>query len=108
MRVIIEVRSNKFESIADSARKAAEDAVAQATLDAQEYAISFAPVETGNLRGSITNDIDGLNGAIYTGVEYSAHQEFGTYKMPAHPYFTPAIEAVTDQFRKDMEDIFGG
>ena len=31
-------------------------------------------------------------------VDYAAYQEFGTSKMPAHPYLTPAFEKVRGKF----------
>ena len=35
---------------------------------------------------------------ITVGAEYGIYQEYGTRFMPAHPYFTPAVEAVRPQF----------
>lgn len=108
IRIVLKVKYNKFGEIADDARKAAEDAVAAAVFDAEAIAKSLVAVDTGNLKNSIMSDLDGLEGAIYTGVEYGVYQEFGTSFMPPHPYFTPAIEGVTERFQQDMKDIFGG
>ncbi len=56
-----------------------------------------APVDTGRLRSSITNRIeiegDQLVGIVGTNVEYASFQEFGTSKMPAHPFLFPALES---------------
>ncbi|MDD5510908.1 MAG: HK97 gp10 family phage protein [Dehalococcoidales bacterium] len=56
-----------------------------------------APVDTGRLRASITNRLevekDQLIGIVGTNVEYAPYQEFGTSKMPAHPFLYPALEA---------------
>lgn len=108
MRIVIEVRSNRFPEIIAGMRAKAEAAVARAVQDAETLAKVNAPVDTGALRNSIMGEADGLEGAIYTGIEYSVYQEFGTYKMPAHPFFTPAIEGVAGQFARDMQDIFNG
>ena len=37
-----------------------------------------APVDTGQLRASITHEIDGLTGIIGTNVEYAPYVEYGT------------------------------
>lgn len=61
---------------------------------AQGYATEYAPVDTGNLRSSIDYDTD-VNEKVMivgTNVEYAPYQEFGTYKMAAHPYLRPALE----------------
>lgn len=45
---------------------------------AVEYAQDLCPVVTGNLRGSITYDVDGDDCWIGTNVEYGKYVEFGT------------------------------
>jgi len=35
---------------------------------------------------------------VADGVEYGIYQELGTSKMPAHPFMTPAVEAMRDKF----------
>lgn len=55
-----------------------------------------APVDTGRLRSSITDEIghegDALVGRIGTDVDYAIHQEFGTVHMAAHPFLRPALD----------------
>lgn len=57
-----------------------------------------APVDTGNLRRSITHELgaSGLNQyvRIGTNVEYAVFQELGTRFHPAHPFLRPAFEAI--------------
>lgn len=55
-----------------------------------------APVDTGRLRSSISSMADGLQCEIGTNVEYAIYQEFGTYKMAAHPFLFPALSENTD------------
>lgn len=92
------------------------------------YAKELAPVDTHALQNSIyvvTQKSDGYNKAagdakqanpgVNTApiptpdkgeasfgpcVDYGAYQEFGTSKMSAHPYMTPAVE----QLKKEMAD----
>lgn len=65
-----------------------------AELAAKEY----APVDTGNLRRSITheveNDLRGWYTRYGTNVEYGIYQELGTRHHPSQPYLRPALERV--------------
>lgn len=61
------------------------------------YAKAFSPIRTGLLRNSIHQE--GAGGDILAQIailgadcNYAIYQEFGTYKMAAHPFMTPAIE----------------
>lgn len=57
----------------------------------------LCPVDTGNLRSSITHvlgrDGAGLYCDIGSDVEYARYIEFGTWKMAAQPFLVPAIRA---------------
>ena len=72
----------------------------------------YAAVDTGHMRDSIrcweTNEgatvtaggvsnsaslVDGDTSSV--DVDYAVYQEFGTYKMRAHPYMRPAIDEVS-------------
>lgn len=50
------------------------------------------PVDTGNLRGSITFDVNGDCAEIGTNVEYAPYVEYGTLHQPAKPFLGPAFE----------------
>jgi HK97 gp10 family phage protein len=55
-----------------------------------------APVDTGRLRASITHYVEKekeIVGIVGTNVEYAKYQEFGTSKMPPHPFLFPALES---------------
>lgn len=60
-----------------------------------------APVDTGDLRASISSMVEKEGqgqstkwiGRIYTNLEYAKYQEFGTSKMKAQPYLLPAYKA---------------
>lgn len=61
-----------------------------------------APVDTGNLRRSITHELGraGINQyvRIGTNVEYAIFQEVGTRFHPAHPFLRPAVEDIRRLF----------
>lgn len=42
---------------------------------------------------------------LHDGVLYGVFQEFGTYKMAAHPFIVPALEAVAKPFREGLKQI---
>jgi HK97 gp10 family phage protein len=67
---------------------------------AEGYAKGYCPVDTGNLRNSIQQSYPGgqVIAQIYTDVEYGIYQEFGTYKMAAHPFIQPGIMKVFGEF----------
>ena len=86
-------------------------------LQAEGYAKLLCPVDTGNLRNSITHETDGATAVIGTNVEYAAHveyghtQEVGRYvpaigkrlKAPfvaARPYLRPAVEDHVDEYKQ--------
>ena len=50
------------------------------------------PVDTGNLRSSISHDSDEEKTIIGTNVEYAVSVEKGTSKQNAQPYLTPSVE----------------
>jgi len=62
------------------------------------------PVDTGNLRRSITHQIEAadLTAEVSANASYAAYLEFGTRKMRAQPYLRPA----GDNSRRDVERIF--
>lgn len=60
---------------------------------AESYAKQLCPVDTGNLRNSITHEKeDDRTEVIGSNVEYAPYVELGTYRMKARPYIRPAIE----------------
>jgi HK97 gp10 family phage protein len=73
----------------------AEKMIASATLATEDQAVQLAPVDTGNLRGSISHRFAGsLEGVVFTSVEYAPYIEYGTRKMRAQPFMRPAVDEV--------------
>ena len=62
------------------------------------------PVDTGNLRNSLTTVMDSDRssnpalGFVGTNVEYAAFVEFGTRHVAAQPYLGPALEDARRRF----------
>lgn len=61
---------------------------------AEARAKDLCPVDTGNLRASISVRIVGMDAVIGTSVEYAVYVELGTYKMAARSYIGQAIAEV--------------
>ena len=74
-------------------------------LVAEGYAKKLAPVDTGNLRNSITHDVDDEEPSAYIGtnVEYAPYQELGTIHMAAQPFLKPAVAEHANEYRKIIE-----
>ena len=74
-------------------------------LVAEGYAKKLAPVDTGNLRNSITHTVDDGEPAAYIGtnVEYAPYQELGTIHMKAQPFLKPSVADHANEYRKIIE-----
>lgn len=91
------VRS-RFPQLTAAAHALAEHAVAKAAHDIEAHAKANAPVDTGLLRNSIGAHREGPAAwVVESPVDYSVYQEYGTSRMTAHPYMTPAVELVRPQ-----------
>lgn len=97
---------------------------------AEGYAKDLAPVDTGNLRNSISHTVDEDEPAVYIGsnVEYAAYVELGTGRYteggrptpwvyqddngnwhwtagnPAQPFLAPAVKDHAQTYRNIIED----
>jgi HK97 gp10 family phage protein len=83
-----------------------------AALKMRDNARNLAPVKTGLLRKSIYASKGGAKQrGVLMGVRKAAFYahwiEFGTSKMPAHPFFRPALLAMTNTFAQDIAPGIG-
>lgn len=71
---------------------------------AESYAKGLAPVDTGNLRNSITHDQEDNGHTVVVGsnVKYAPYQELGAPNahVPAHPYLRPAFENHLSEYER--------
>ena len=74
-------------------------------LTAERFAKKLAPYDTGNLRNSITHEVDDGEPAVYIGtnVEYAPYQELGTINMTANPFLKPSVADHANTYRKIIE-----
>lgn len=110
----------------DAIIKATDEAIYNA-LDiignkAADYAAALAPVQTGNLKNSMTSEVSQQEKAVYIGtaveyapfVEFGHHQQVGRYVpeidkrlvrdfVPAKPFLKPAIQNHLDEYKNILE-----
>ena len=92
--------------VKQASRQAIERALEAIGLSAQRHAASICPVDTGNLRNSISHKVDVGDNAVYIGsdvnsdVFYAGYVELGTYKMAARPYIKPAATEHTAEYKE--------
>ena len=103
--MIIEIHDNS-EEIANDIKSALLRGLETCGLVAEGYAKKLAPVDTGNLRNSITHDVDDGEPAAYIGtnVEYASYVCLGTIHMKAQPFLKPAVADHANEYRKIIEN----
>ena len=97
---------NHFPRITAALRPAV-GAIVQETLFAIETTAKIkVPVDTGALRASIQSEMTGdTEGMVATDIEYSVYQEYGTSKMAATPYMTPAAENERRHWLRKLSEL---
>lgn len=99
---------SRIPAIAAGCEPKARAAVIKTIADVKSNAMANAAVDTGNMRSSITGQTTrALGGDITAGAEYSVYVEYGTSKMAAQPFMTPAAEAAFPGFVAAMKSITG-
>ena len=90
---------------------AAEQAARDKALEiiggkAESYAKRLCPVDTGNLRNSITHQQMNENTEVVgSNVDYAPYVELGTHRMAAKPFLRPAAEGHTTEYKAIIENI---
>lgn len=92
----------KLHRIAEVSDKALIDGLKISCEAIVQEAKEKCPVDTGNLRDSITYKIVGHQGIIYADCDYAGYVEFGTVDARPQPYMFPAFE---DNKDKALEHI---
>lgn len=109
VKISIEKKTNFFEKYPDKALAAISEAIKKGCLSIEASAKQNCPVDTGNLRASITtNIIDDTSGEVGTNVEYASFVEFGTKKQSAQPFLYPAYKENEEKIVKEIEKALGG
>lgn len=96
--------------IKDAARDAVERALEAVGLQAEGYAKMLCPVDTGNLRNSITHTTEPSDRSAYIGtnVEYAPYVEYGTSRTKAQPFLQPAAEDHVEEYMAIFQQYLQG
>lgn len=106
----VSVKQDNTRQVADGIDSAVGAALEEIGLLAENYAARKCPVDTGNLRGSITHEVDTGDNAVYIGtnVEYAPYVELGTSRQEAQPFLRPAASEHGAQYRQVLKMALGG
>ena len=98
--------TDNSKEVLEAMQQAAVRALEKCGLTAEGYAKKLCPVDTGNLRNSITHDLDDGEPAAYIGtnVEYAPYVCLGTIHMKAQPFLKPAVTDHANEYRKIIEN----
>lgn len=103
VRVIVR---NHVPDVTRKARAGVAAAVEKAAHDIEAQAKARAPVDTGHLRSSITSrPLESTRWVVESPAQYSVFQEFGTSRMAAQPFMTPAAEMVAPQLLRALGSL---
>ena len=105
------------DQVISSVRNAKRGGLEAASLIVEGSATLRAPVDTGNLRSSITHRVVSDEEArVGTNVDYAARIEFGfkdtdklgrSYNQAAQPYLRPALDNNKARIEKMIGDVIG-
>ena len=106
----VTVEQDNTGQVIDGIDSAIGVALEEIGLLAENYAAEKCPVDTGNLRGSITYEVDAGGNAVYIGtnVEYAPCVELGTSRQKAQPFLRPAASEHGTQYRQVLRKALGG
>lgn len=107
-KVSVSVMADNTASVKGGLSSAFARALERIGLQAEGYAKDLCPVDTGNLRNSITHTSDSKAAYIGTNVEYGKYVELGTVKMAAQPFLKPAAADHAGTYANIVKDELGG
>ena len=97
---------NQTVKIQAATKEHAEKIIKKLCNDTVAEAQDNAPVKTGNLKGSIhVANLSALSGEVIPSAEYAYHVNFGTHKQKANPFFSNAIEKVTNGIPNEFKPL---
>lgn len=104
----LQVNEDNVDAAVTGISAAVSSALEKIGLMAEGYAKKKCPVDTGNLRNSITHQVDGDAVYIGTNVEYAPYVELGTSRQKAQPFLRPAASEHGAQYLQVLKKALGG
>jgi len=95
---------NKIPALIAAVEVNSRAAVKKKAEDIARDAKGRAPVQTGFLRSSIhaVSVAEGKSAEVQVDAPYAPFVEYGTYKMAARPFLSPAVAAHVDDFKSEV------
>lgn len=100
----IVIRADNTDRVIKELQDKIKVALEECGLAAEGYAKRLCPVDTGNLRNSISHTTDAENAYIGTNVEYAPYVEMGTSRTKAQPFLKPAATGHADEYKRIFEN----
>lgn len=100
------LENDKTEAVKKAVEAATVRALTGAALIVQGAAKGLSPVDTGNLRSSISHEVNPDHAKIGTNVEYAPYLEYGTVKMAAQPYLRPGLDNNKRAIETSMSEVY--
>lgn len=105
----------KTKEVQDKVKKATKQGLKDVVVDIANDAIKGSPIDTGHNRRSIRFEVGPggevakaeTEGAVYSTSGYGGFLETGTVKMPAQPYFKPALDRNIKNLPKNIKAHLG-
>lgn len=98
-----------LEDVSREALPLARAAIQKTAADIKREAQAFAPIDTGNLRSSITYETKSLASSVEAEIgptaSYGHYVEYGTSRMAPHAYLGPAFDRNVSQFEQALGQI---
>lgn len=95
----------ELESSASFAKGLASIAVRRTALAVERDAKAFCPVDTGNLRDSISTTVSGSSAEVGPTAEYGQFVEFGTSRMAPEAFMGPAFDRHAHELESALTKI---
>ena len=99
----VTVNEDNTEEVSQGIARAIDRALEEMGLVAEGYAKRACPVDTGNLRDSITHAVESDAAYVGTNVEYAPYVEMGTRRTAAQPFLRPAATEHGPTYRSILE-----
>lgn len=122
-KVSFEIKMDNRKQILQLTDEAINNALEIVGNKAADYAAGLAPVKTGNLKNSITSEVNESEKAVYIGtnvdyaasIEFGHHQKVGRYVpaigkrlvnefVPAKPFIKPAMINNLEEYKHILEN----
>lgn len=106
LKVSVKVKSNRLPGLSNRVSTKANDVAKESADFTAALARQLAPVDSGDLKSSISVEKDGDGYVVAPHTPYDIFVEFGTSDSPAQPFLTPASERGKNIFLNQSREVW--